>query len=341
MGKGRPPTSGSIRHPDHAAKLAQLSKEARTARKAGAPAGAPAGARQALPQALAGAPAGAPVSPYANPQLAAGAAQANALADLFRLWRVAASLRIHRLAPVWARGYLEDTDQATVDSAGGLHRYLADTWGGDRYRVELVDASGAPMGPGWTLAIRGPVRSWGRVEVEPAGYSAPVNPSAPPPPYLATPPAPAGPVAAPAANPSPAASGLTPAERVELVQLVRRLAEQLDAAQREIGRLRDNPPAASSPAPADPGAVFRDARAILAAAREFADEVDSVSGKPPPAELEDSHSPFAKEIMRGLARKIGEGMFPAERPAGGNGSAHAAEPAPSSSAPTMEAEIVE
>lgn len=100
-----------------------------------------------------------------NPETVRERAQADALLEALRTVQPSARLRIQRLAPAWCRGWLEDVDPAAVRSAGGIHRYLGDTWGGSRYLVELLDAAGAPAGASATYEIVGPPRSWG-VEIE-------------------------------------------------------------------------------------------------------------------------------------------------------------------------------
>jgi hypothetical protein len=230
---------------------------------------------------------------------------------------LAAGLRIHRTAPAWCRGYLEDTDHGTIRGGGGLHRYIADTWGGDRYWIELTDGDGAPMGPGWPVSVVGPVRDRG----------APVDPPrsqiVTPPPVVSyghAPPVAAYPPAAPPAAPATPPAGDELRElRAELRRLADDNADLRDELRRRGGAPAPNPPQASAPAGGVRETVAQ-LRDTLDAARELADAAAEFAPAPPPPVEPDRHSPVAKEIMRGLARKVGQKMFgDDDEPAGGAG----------------------
>lgn len=261
-----------------------------------------------------------PASPFLNPQVAAGSAQSNALAELFRLMPLAAGLRIHRTAPAWCRGYLEDTDHGTIRGGGGLHRYIADTWGGDRYWIELTDGDGAPMGPGWPVSVVGPVRDRG----------APVDPPrsqiVTPPPVVQFGHAPPVPVYPPAAPAAPAVPSAVDELRAELRRLASDNADLRDELRRR-GAPAPNPP----PAPAPAGGVretVAQLRDTLEAARELSDAAAEFAPAPPPAPpVDDRHSPIAREVMRGLARKVGEKLWSSDEPDRGNGDGRRPPPA--------------
>jgi len=315
VGKRGGPSSTTIRDPERAAELARLKAAADRRRKEAAEQAA---AQPAHPPS--GKPA-TPVSPYVTQSSVAQAVQAGAAHSAARSFPPSSRVELERLAPSWpgCRGYLETVDADTIRTYG-IREYLRHTWGGERFKVTVVDADGETL---WTAAdvfVSGPPRQYGT----PIEAPRPIPSSIP---YYSPAPATAAPVPAVAANPTPAAP---PAGGAELVALVRRLADKLDAAEREIDRLREHPPAAAPAAPGqDIGAVFTQARSTLAAAREFADEVDAVAGPPAAAPQDDDrHSPIAREVMRSIARGIGDsvaGAFVAGRNNGnGNGGAHGA-----------------
>lgn len=312
------PTSTTIKDADRARELqARQVASRRAAREARAlaatPAATPAIAQPQRPPT---------VSAFINPQVAANAAQANALAELFRLWPLAAGLRVHRLAPAWCRGYLEDTDQQTVDSAGGIHRYLADTWGGERYRVELIDAAGVPMGPGWAVSVVGAVRHMGAVQRPPSAEQLTPTPAAP---VYAPQPAPVyAPPAPPVAlAPAPSAS----AERQQLVALVVQLTTTTRELVAEVERLRASPPGQAAAPGGDLVSQLRTARATIQAAQDFQDEIAGMAptaAPQPNPDDDDRHGPVARGVMRDISREIGRSVVESFRKPGAGGIAGAA-----------------
>jgi hypothetical protein len=244
----------------------------------------------------------------------AAAGMAGAVGDVLRELPPTARFRISRVAPAWCRGYLEEIDASTVRAGGGMHRYLADTWGGNRYSIELLDVRDK-VAP-WTIEIVGDVRSYGAPVAAPTPVRAEM-----PPPYL------------PPAAPAGAAPGALGELAAAVAQLGRNQAAIAESLERVAARVQAPPPApapnpSSSPPFASASATIAQLRESVQAARELADDLAELSPKPapapPPAPVEPDRgiSGFAKRTVERLVdRAIDQEFQEAAREAraGGNG----------------------
>lgn len=258
-----------------------------------------------------------------------------ALQDFFRRLPTASYVRITRIAPAWSRGYLDDVDTSMLQQFGGINAYLRDTYGGERYSVELIDREGVPMGAGWILPIVGPPKFGGVVLKTPIDAST----IAPTPVLQAAAPATIA-YAAPAAPQQSQQPAIDGQQVQQLVELVRQLAGSNQALMQQLERLQPGAAGDSNLAGA-----FSKAREALDSAREFSDAVDQFSGgRRDEPEPEERHSPFARGVMQELGRGLGgsiRDMFAGGSGKGnGSGKSHAEAPAESAASDVIDADEV-
>jgi len=98
----------------------------------------------------------------ASTRAAVDGAQADTMLRLASLIRPGVSIRIERVRPTWAAGWIEDypTD-VTGDALGDLFEHLRDEHGGQLYRLTILAPGEQPLYVG-AQAIAGPVRVAGR-----------------------------------------------------------------------------------------------------------------------------------------------------------------------------------
>jgi len=92
---------------------------------------------------------------------AADVSQADATQAFARQLAPGVGIRIERLQPKWAAGWLEDMALEGGD-AGELYAYVQEEYGGRVYKVTILAAGGQPLYPA-KLNVAGPVRHHGRV----------------------------------------------------------------------------------------------------------------------------------------------------------------------------------
>jgi hypothetical protein len=81
--------------------------------------------------------------------------------ELAQLLRPGVSVRVERLKPTWAAGWICDLT-LDVGSMGELYEELREEWGGKSYRVTVLYPNGAPAYE-CRLEVAGPPRSEGRL----------------------------------------------------------------------------------------------------------------------------------------------------------------------------------
>jgi hypothetical protein len=239
-------------------------------------------------------------------------ARADALLGALGVVEPEGALRVLRLAPAWCRGWLEDADPASIVAAGGPYRYLGETWGGSRYRVDVVDSAGRETGTGRTFEVQGEPRSYGVPLEQPRALPA------------------AAPVAYPP-QPQPAAAPPVAEQLAQLAGAVARLADTQAALAYRVDRIvNPPPPAATVPPPAPPAAsVPSRLRSAVAEVTETVNAVAEVNAaleqlRPPAPEAPAAPeagglSPFAKRTVERLIDKAVDAEIDAKHK--GNGGA--------------------
>jgi hypothetical protein len=274
-----------------------------------------------------------PGTPPTRPEQVVEVAQASVLTGAVRQVPPGCSYRIKRASPAWCRGWLEDVDPNAISAAGGIYRYLGDTWGGSRYCVETLDDRNEPTGLVAWFDVVGPPRSWGVEVAAPCAVRAEL-----PPPY-------------------PAQPQLAPPSSPQLEQLVGAVG-QLARTQAELAARLDQlrppsppvpPPAAAAPTSSSAGTRLGDAVAevkeTLAAVRDLADSVEALRPPAPdaPPPTDDGRlSPFAKRtVERLLDRAVDSMPIGGAQPAasGGNGNG-GRQPPPSPADQVLDAESI-
>lgn len=232
-----------------------------------------------------------PPVPDAGPAAVAAAATAAGLRRAAAAIPASARVQIERLAPAWCRGYLETTDGDAI-SALGLREYLLSTWGGERYRVTVVDDRGRELWTAADLLIGGPPRHYGQELRPPPPVAAPAYPPAP----------------GIAQGPDPNIKALADA----MIEQSRAIAAALAAA---AGRTAEPTAPPPPPSPSPSAAIIetlREAETIRRALANFAPEPPPPpSAEPPPAPTSPVTDAVLKTIGQRIAERVADQIAPA------------------------------
>ncbi len=317
------PRRTTIRDPERARSLAQRSNAAQKAKRA-----AKAAARNAAPTAATTAAASAA---FLTPDGVTQAAQAAGVSAGLRQVQPSVRLRIQRLAPAWIRGWIEDVEEASVRSAGGLNRYISDTWGGQRYEVAILGPDNEPIGLARYVEIVGPVRSHG-VEVPAPSFAAPHMPPPAGPPVAA-----AAPPAMPYYGPVEQALGKIAASLHDVVDAQRATIARLESLTGKNGGNGGNGGGQTSP---DLVGVLTQAKEALTHVRSLTEAFAELAPAAPETAPRDQRSEFSQYAMRRLFDKMLDADEKDQRTRRETPPATSSRQAPPAAAGVVEAEAV-